>query len=284
MKRFLKKIIPKQLKNIIRKLKKNNNIFQSRLSTSISDNHIYPNFCLKASTDLRIFANFRRNDVYRQILEHVTYEIGIAYLDEINKNNFELLKNIEFFKQNDEWGNPEKYEYPKIGKISPSTLRYIKVLGDLISLFKRIDGLKICEIGVGYGGQCRIINSIASPSEYLLVDIKPALMLSQCYLDNYILSSVLKYKTMNELEVQNYDLLISNYAFSELARSIQDVYLKKIILNSKRGYITFNEISPEHFKSYKREELLNIIPNSHIIDEKPLTHEKNCIIIWGEKI
>jgi putative sugar O-methyltransferase len=284
MKRFLKKIIPAQFISIIRKLKISNNIFQSRFSTSISDNLIYPNFCLKASTDLRIFSNFRRNDVYRQILEHVSYEIGIAYLDVINKSNSELLKNIELFKHNDLWGNPELFEYPKIGKISPSTLRYIKVFGDLISLFKQVDGFKICEIGVGYGGQCRIINSVASPSEYTLVDIKPALMLSQCYLDNYIVSSVLKYKTMNELEVQNYDMIISNYAFSELTRSIQEVYLKKVILNSKRGYITFNEITPEHFKSYTREELLNIIPNSRIIDEKPLTHEKNCIIIWGEKI
>ena len=86
---------------------------------------------------------------------------------------------------------------------------------------------------------------------------------------------------MNELEVKQYDLVISNYAFTELTREIQDVYLKKIILNSKKGYITYNDISPESFKSYKKEELLKIIPNSRIIDEKPLTHERNCIIIWG---
>lgn len=257
---------------------------QSRLSTSISDNQIYPNFCIKASTDLRVFSNFRRNNVYRQILEHLSFEVGIAYLDEIKKNNFDLLENIVLFKENDDWGNPEIFEYPEIGKISPSTLRYIKVFFDLISLFKQIDGLKICEIGVGYGGQCRIINSVSSPSEYTLVDIKPALMLSQCYLDNYVLNSVLKYKTMNELEVQNYDLLISNYAFSELPRNIQDVYLRKIILNSKKGYITFNEISPEYFKSYKRAELLTLIPNSRIVEEKPLTNDKNCIIIWGDNI
>ena len=89
---------------------------------------------------------------------------------------------------------------------------------------------------------------------------------------------------MNELEIQNYDLLISNYAFSELPRSIQDVYLKKIILNSKRGYITYNEIVPESFNSYKKEELLNVIPNSFIIEERPITHENNCIIIWGDKL
>jgi hypothetical protein len=100
-------------------------------------------------------------------------------------------------------------------------------------------------------------------------------------LDNYALKSQLSYKTMNELAIDSYDLVISNYAFTELTREIQDVYLKKVILNSKRGYITYNEISPDSFRSYKRDELLKIIPNSRIIEEVPLTHPKNCIIIWG---
>ena len=259
------------------------NSLKPKKSTSISDNLVYPNFCIKASTDLRIFSNFRRNKIYQHILEHVSFELGSAYLEEIKKTNPEVLKSIESFKQNDEWGNPEVFDYSQLGKISPSTIRYIKVFGDLISIFKNMDDFNICEIGVGYGGQCRIINSVTAPSGYTLVDIKPALMLSQVYLDNYILSSVLKYKTMNELEVQNYDLVISNYAFTELPRGIQDVYLKKIVLNSKRGYITYNDISPDYFKSYKREELLKIIPNSRIIDEKPLTHARNCIIVWGDK-
>lgn len=282
MKSILKKIIPYSLENIIKRLMKNNNKLNSRFSTSISDNQIYPNFCIKASTDLLIFSNFRRNDVYRKILEHVTYEQGLAYLGEIKKHNFDLSKNVEFLKKNDEWGNPELFEYPEIGKISSSTLRYTKVFTDLVSLFKNIDGLKICEIGVGYGGQCRIINSVSCPSHYTLVDIKPALMLTQCYLDNYILNSVLTYKTMNELDIQHYDLVISNYAFTELPRSIQDVYLKKVILNSKKGYITYNDISPSYFESYKKEELIDVIPNSRIIEEKPLTHKNNCIIVWGE--
>ena len=123
-------------------------------------------------------------------------------------------------------GKSGNFWIPKIGKNSPSTLRYIKVLGDLISLFKQLGDSKICEIGVGYGCQCRIINSVTSPSEYTLVDIKPALMLTQCYLDNYIMNSVLKYKTMNELESQNYDVIISNYAFTELPRNTGYIFKK----------------------------------------------------------
>jgi hypothetical protein len=36
-----------------------------------------------------------------------------------------------------------------------------------------------------------------------------------------------------------------------------------------------------YFNSYKFHELLELIPNSYIIAEKPLTHSKNCIIAWN---
>jgi hypothetical protein len=250
---------------------------------SISDDGAYPAFCMKAGKKESVFSNFRRHKAYTRILEHVSEELGTAYLNEINKNDSELLNSVEKFKENDKWGNPILVKYPVIGEISPSTLRYIKVLGDLMSLFKNLDDFKICEIGVGYGGQCRIINSINSPAEYTLVDINPALMLSKRYLDHYVLNAVLHYKIMDELPDQQYDLVISNYAFSELPRSIQEVYLKKVVLNSKKGYITFNEIAPDYFNSYKKEELLSLIPNAHVIEEVPLTSPKNCIIVWGDK-
>lgn len=105
-------------------------------------------------------------------------------------------------------------------------------------------------------------------------------MLAQSYLDNFVIHSSLEYKTMNELEYTNYDLLISNYAFTELARDVQEIYLNKIILKSKMGYITYNDINPDFYRSFKKDELLKLIPNSIILDEKPLTHQNNCIILW----
>lgn len=253
--------------------------------TSVSDSWAYTDFCLKASNDVFTFSNFRKNKVYRRILEHVNVRTGQLYLDEIIKIRKELLLDIDKIKENDLYGNPDLYEYNGVGKISPSTLRYVKVFADLLRMFNKLDEYKIAEIGVGYGGQCRIINSIAKPKEYTLIDIKPALLLAQRYLDGYDMSSTIKYKTIDDLStyIKNYDLVISNYAFTELRREIQEVYLDKIILNSKRGYITYNEITPNYFKSYKKKELLSVIPNSHIIEETPLTHYKNCIIIWGNK-
>jgi hypothetical protein len=278
--------IKTQFKNLLKKIpgaQKVVSVIKGSIqtSTSISDNGVYPDFCMKASNNMKVFNTFRRNSVYKGILEHVNFTQGQEYLNEINKDP-EILKHIPEFKKNDDFGGAELLQYEEVGTISTSTLRYTKILSDLKNLFSNLDDLNICEIGVGYGGQCRIIHGLYTPKKYTLVDITPALMLTRRYLENFILNLV-EYKTMNELDVCEYDLIISNYAFTELPRPIQDVYLQKVILNSKRGYITYNEISPAEFHSYTREELLKIIPNSKIIHETPLTHPKNCIIVWGNK-
>jgi putative sugar O-methyltransferase len=247
--------------------------------TSISDNGSYPSFCLEASRDKNIFLNFRRNKIYNEILEHVTEQEGLVYVSEIKRQS-DRLKNIELFKENDLYGNPIKKSYSGIGEISPTTLRYIKVLTDLEVMLGSLNNLKIVEIGVGYGGQCRIINSVFNPTSYTLIDLKPVLNLAKTYLGNYNIPSTIEYKVMENLKIQDYDLIISNYAFTELPKNIQDVYLKKVILKSKKGYITYNDINPPEFNSYKKEALLNIIPNSKISEEVPLTSEKNCIITW----
>jgi hypothetical protein len=251
-----------------------------RVSTSVSDNQAYPQLCLQASNDDRVFDSFRRNPIYNEILEHVSEDQGEAYLEIISRDA-EIFGAMSRFKENDDFGNPRTFEYPSIGRISPSTLRYVKVLADLKTHFKTLDNFDICEIGVGYGGQCRIINAYFKPASYCLVDIGPALALARRYLDNYVLPTEVSYATMDDLAPRDYDLVISNYAFTELPRSIQDVYLGKMILRSRRGYVTYNEITPAEFNSYKATELLAIIPNSRINKEEPLTSPRNCIIVWG---
>ena len=250
------------------------------LSANERYNERYNEVCLRASNDDRLFSKFRRDPTYNIILEHVSEKQGQEYLDVISKDT-EVLSVIDRFKPNDDYGNPRMYKYPAIGKISPTTLRYIKVVVDLKRNFERLDNFNLCEIGVGYGGQCRIINAYFKPATYCLVDLQPALVLAQRYLGNYELHSVPTYKTMTELAQEDYDLVISNYAFTELPRTIQDVYISKVILRSRRGYITYNEITPVEFNSYKADELVEMIPGSTIIKEEPLTHPKNRIIVWG---
>jgi hypothetical protein len=77
-------------------------------------------------------------------------------------------------------------------------------------------------------------------------------------------------------------LVISNYAFTELPREIQTVYYERIISKSAKGYITYNDISPKSFQSFCRDEIVGMLPDANIYDEDPLTHPRNCIIVWGE--
>ena len=251
------------------------------IGISLSDNQKYPQFCLDASNHLGVFNRFRREKVYTKILEHVSQEQGQAYL-EIIKDEPELYENLSSFKANDAHGGPICFEYPGVGKISPTTLRYVKVLCDLKQYFGTLDGFSISEIGVGYGGQCRVINAHYKPTAYKLIDLQPALALTQRYLDNYILESTLSYQTMNELSTETSELFISNYAFSELIRPLQEVYFDRVIAGAKRGYITHNTITPEEFNSFTAEELVERIPGARIEQERPLSFEGNCVIVWGD--
>jgi hypothetical protein len=78
-------------------------------------------------------------------------------------------------------------------------------------------------------------------------------------------------------------LVISNYAFSEISRDIQEIYVEKIIQKSKRGYITYNEINKSEPYAYSKNELLSIIPGSVEYPEIPMTNPHNCIIVWGNQ-
>ena len=247
---------------------------------SLSDNNSYPAFCFAAAHDHRIFADFRTAPVYRMILEHVSEEHARVCIDELRKSP-EVLSFMPEFRRNDEVGGPRLMNTGEYGLVSTTTLRYAKVIADLKQLFGSLDGQNVIEIGVGYGGQCRLIDSFWKLKSYCLVDLRPVLDLSQAFLEKFSLRFQIRFATMNELGAESPDLVISNYAFSELPRCIQDVYLEKIILRSPRGYITFNDINPDHYRSWRVDELCELIPGARILPEVPLTYEKNCLIVWG---
>ena len=251
-----------------------------KFKTSITDNGEYPEFCDLAVKDDSLFANFRRNPIYNYALEHDSEAQGAEYLSVAQK-----LKNlpefIEEFKKNDRVGNPITSTYDGIGEIAPTTARYIKILSDLQEEFGTLDNLNICEIGVGYGGLCRIIDSYFKVKSYCLVDLGSVLRLAEKYLKQFQTNTSITTKTMAALQSEDkYDLVISNYAFTELRTEIQDVYLEKIILKSARGYITYNNVNRPNFSSYTKDELIKIIPNVKVSKEIKLTNAQDCIIAW----
>ncbi len=251
--------------------------------TSISDYDAYRNICLQASVDEKTFSTFKQNADYTVILEHTSKEQGQEYLNYIlGKKSLSLDdKTIELFKGNDLQGSPHVVDYGNGWIISPSTLRYVKVLFELTSLYGSLDGFKIAEIGVGYGGQCKIINDYYDIKSYTLIDLPEVLSLSKRYLTASTYAPV-EFKTMDQLYTDDYDLVISNYAITECNKNVQEEYIVKVLRGSTHGYITCNFISDYfNIQSLTRDEFIKMLDKkTSIIAEIPLTHPKNFILSW----
>jgi hypothetical protein len=156
----------------------------------------------------------------------------------------------------------------------------VKVADDIATLLGRLDGARVCEIGGGYGGQCRILDALFRLDSYVLVDLRPALQLADRFLNHFSLRCKMSFACVNELACDSYDLVISNYAFSELTRDTQETYFRKVIANSRRGYMTYNDINPPEWHSMTRDDIQARVKGV-VLPEFPLTHPRNCIIVWG---
>jgi putative sugar O-methyltransferase len=255
-------------------------ITKHRLSTSISDDYVFTNFCKKAASNTETFKNFRSNEIFRTILEHTSPELGDEYLRVILDNSHDY-KFISKFVVNDDVGMPEKHLYGKFGFISPSTLRYVKVLSDLKLKFGDLNGKKIVEIGGGYGGQARVLFLEFMNLDYTIIDLPEVLLLINKFTESANLNSG-KLNLFSALDFPTIksDLVISNYAFSELIREHQIEYLNKIINNSDRGYITYNNINPLEFQSLTIEEFSKFKSNCLIESEMPESWPGNKIVSW----
>lgn len=252
------------------------------MKTSISDIDNYKQICKMAYENEEIFNSFKRNDDYNFVLEHADENVGIGYINYIKNTKFDLSK-LDKFKENDEQGSPVKFTYEKpFGLVSPTTLRYIKVLSEIEKIFGDLSGKKIIEIGVGYGGQSKIIMDYFNVSEYNYVDLPEVLNLTQKYLKKYNYQNLNFYDYENLPDNKEYDFIISNYAFTECNKDIQNIYLDKIINKTKMGYITGNYIGQyfnvDTMSKYEIQDKIN--GKVSVIDEVPLTHQDNYILIW----
>lgn len=259
-------------------------VMEKYKKTSLSDNQKYPSFCDLAAKNDEVFENFRKNSVYSAIVESVRYKLGKKYLKIINSQTPELVNWFDKFRENDRYGSPYIYDYGKYGRFSPTTLRYIKVLSDLIIIFGDLKNMKIVEIDGGYGGQCKIISDFFNINSYSIVDLKPSLDLSKKYLDKLRVKNV-SFLTSDDLlnKEKKYDLVISNYAFSECLRPIQNFYFEKVIRNSERGYIIWNFINEKTgFDLYTIKEFSEKIKNARVIVAKPHSFSATRILFWDD--
>lgn len=219
--------------------------------------------CCELSTKMdKYFDSFKTNADYTPILEHVTREQSNIYFQNIIDDNIDLIYDIESkFSSNDLIGSPKIFSYklPCGNTIacSPTTIRYVKVLSDLIKLFGSLEGLVIVEIGGGYGGLATIISKMFNLKHYYDVDLEWPGKLSKKYTSTLGVNNFTNLKPNQISDFEKIDLVISNYAFSECNFETRKEYIDNIFSKSTMGYITHNgddnrrNETKEHIKDYK---------------------------------
>lgn len=236
----------------------------------------YCELCRRAVKDPAVFATFRRQPEYTQVLEHVTAEQGLSYLDQLGQVS---LKQRAEWVLNDSVGSPIVVPYLGVGSgeaVSPTTLRYAKNVLDLEKLFSNLDGARIVEIGGGYGGLARLVKACWPKCNYTIIDLPEPLALAEKYLNalNTDVNFVDAFKLPQRVSA---DLFISNYALSELQRRVIELYVSSVALNCPRGYISAN--AAESFLP----NLLGPLGVRRQI-EVPLTGPNNYMLVWGTSV
>lgn len=209
---------------------------------SASDNNKYPAFCELASKQEEVFAHFRQNKDYQEILEHFSYEDGLFYISEIKSENESLLNQIEDFKTSDNYGGPEIFDYGIYGFLSASTLHYIRQLSYLETYFGDLNHKNIVEIGGGYGGLAKVVIDRFDIESYTIYDLPEVNQLTKKYLgkfgDKYL--SKVKFGDLDHPKRVNYDICVSNCAFTECTPAVQDLYIDKVIKYAESGFMLYN--------------------------------------------
>ena len=207
------------------------------------------------------FRGFKSHPAYRHVLEHVSYEEGQQYLDEVEIDYKDKLDEI---KENDALGTPVTCSYKGVGTISPTTVRYLKNTSDIVNKFgTSFDS--IVEIGGGYGGLCKVMSSFVEFENYLLIDLEECNMLSRKYLSNFDLPTM-SYQAEEIVDVEdNFDLLVSNYALSECNRETQMMYIERFVKKSDKFYLMHNNFHADN-GNMSYEEFIDVMSDTHDIE------------------
>ena len=233
------------------------------MSWTLQDSAVTPYLqaCAAAAQGSDFFNGFKSHPAYRHVLEHVSFEEGQQYLDEIDIDYKDKLDEI---KENDAYGTPITCSYAGIGFISPTTLRYLKNTSDIVNKFgTSFDS--IVEIGGGYGGLCKVMSTFVEFDQYLLLDLEECNMLSRKYLSHFNLPTM-SYQAEEIVEVEDrFDLLISNYALSECNRETQMMYIEKFVKKSDKFYLMHNDFHADN-GNMGHEEFIEVMSDTYDIE------------------
>jgi putative sugar O-methyltransferase len=274
-----------RLRNKIRRIVGRKSEFNFKTGRSDSQETFYLDEIVRLLQNESGLRNFRRKYDYREILEHVSYSLGKEYLKLIMEelpDEFQYI--VEANSRNDSFGNPYIYNFKNSLRVSPTTLRYIYTALDIRKTVGVTSSDSVVEIGVGYGGQAAILESMFKIGNYHGIDLTQVIDLANVFLTE--INSDIRFTqelTTHHL-CPSWDLAISNYAFSELHRDLQIEYLENVLSRASRGYMIMNsgrgnKTGRNHGK-LRLDEICEYLPYAKIKEEIPLTGPDNYILYW----
>ncbi len=261
---------------------------KKKSASQVTNVEAFRHFCKNAVASPQLFAHFKSDPIYTLFYENASEEEGRVHLSLIGQRTPELLSPaiLEKVSLNDTLGSPKTYHFEGAGTFSPTTLRYLKVASDLKRSFQSLDGMKIIEIGGGYGGQCKILFDLFDIASYTIIDLPEGLELTKKYLQALGVTSRVHFLKPTQVESQECDLLISNYGFTESSAALQSHYFDALLRRAPRGYMTCNFFY-KHFRvrPWTKEGLLKKLSSlpikMHVLPEEPQIGEENFVVIWS---
>lgn len=233
----------------------------------------YINLCKIALEDNIIFNNLKNNKNYGMVEKFdKNYKICGEWL--INILFKKYPKNIDLLEigiENDKFLNPVKFDYSYLlkNKINLSTyqlsyccISYVIKALNIITHMKtlNINKFNIVEIGGGYGGQAFVLVKLAkiynmNINTYSIFDLEYPSLIQNKYINLTNLRQLCIFNTYYKIDIDKnitneFNFLISNYAFSEISTQIQNLYINNILYNVKHGFILWNFLNKENINPY----------------------------------
>ena len=267
-----------------------------RRRSSITDNGWWSKFCARNAADDARFARFRRMLRHRLIVEATPPAEARQHLARVMRQTPHYQSLFDAFRTLDRIGAPIMTEFARDAWFAPNTVRYMRYLSDCETRFGALDGATIVEIGIGFGGQCKIFFDRFRVGKYVLIDLLGPIALARRVLTQ-ALGPELVAERLLFLEAGNagapaglpegrFDLAISTLAFSECHRSIQQGYIETVLSRARCGYIHRNEISSFFgVKSLRLAEIEAALPAKLEVERDDITYwyDRTDILMWGDK-
>lgn len=254
------------------------NAYDSEEFSSITHSLEIDRECAEVVASDEKFSNFRRLPFCLGIVDTVNADLGWQYFHYIRMNYPDLHGRLSDFHKNDQVGNPILERFRNYGYFCPTTLRYVKISGDLKAMFGDLNNKTVIEIGGGYGGQCSVLSTQFAFKEYIIVDLPEVLLLTKEYLNRLGITNV-RFVSPDQITSEMFcDVVISNFAFSECSYHTQKDYMQKILKNAKKGYMICNDFGS--FKSNFPEFFKNANTSVQVLQEEPLSSPANYLIAW----